>query len=206
MGQRQFWASFRSIGFFFILTSKLSLRILSFNPNLFILELCISQTPLHITWSLCVFFFYLHQQHLTVSPNNPGIILCHHNMRNGRGSCAWFFFFFMCFATCYQQKQKQRSRECVLSVKIQFHLDFILLKYSSELATFVSVGWWIWYAWANTLVLGSGSSHHWVTWLWRFLCKILWFSALSHSSCISGKTKPKPNKIQISHVRPTTPT
>lgn len=62
------------------------------------------------------------------------------------------------------------------------------------------MGWQIWYDWTNTLVLGPGSSHHWVTWLWRFLGKIWWSSAVSHSSCISGKTKTTTNQTKSKSV------
>lgn len=70
---------------------------------------------------------------------------------------------------------------CVLRLKITFHWDSILLKHTPALATFISMGWWIWWAWANTLVLGPGSSHHWVKWFWRlgqdfsFFCTLLLF-------------------------------
>lgn len=82
-----------------------------------------------------------------------------------RGSCACFLCAFHHHITI--RNSNKGAGGCVVRVKVAFHWDFVLLKHTLALATFISTECWIWCAWANHLVLGPDSSHNWVKWLWR---------------------------------------
>lgn len=100
---------------------------------------------------------------------------------------------------------------CVLGGKDILSLGFYFAEAYSSIGTLISIGWWIWCAWTNTLVLGPGSSQHWVKWFWRLgqvlrvFCTLLLFAYFwkKKKKSTQAKKQEPVDPREIKHFIPT---